>query len=130
MVINSIKKTRITNQRMKIIEYMKSVTSHPTAETVYRAVKRDMPAITLATVYRNLHILADQGNILRLEINNEYRFDYDTKIHQHFVCRNCGKVIDIHQEEISNYAMKKIKSDDFNPESVRIIFYGNCKKCG
>ena len=120
----------MTNQRMRIIEYLKSVKTHPTAEDVYKAVRKDLPAITLATVYRNLHLLADNGEILRFRVGNEYRFDYDTDVHQHFVCENCGGVMDVYHEEISEYAMKKAKSKEFRPKSVRIIFYGDCRKCG
>lgn len=119
----------MTNQRIKITEYLKGVHSHPTAEDVYKAVKNDMPTITLATVYRNLHLLADQRRILRFNIRNEYRFDYDTSVHQHFVCENCGKVFDVHQKEISDFAMKKVASKEFQPESVRIVYYGKCKGC-
>jgi Fe2+ or Zn2+ uptake regulation protein len=131
MIINNkSRKTRMTSQRLKIIEYLRGVKTHPTAEVVYRAVKKDLPAITLSTVYRNLHLLADNGQILRFNINNEYRFDYDTGIHQHFVCEECGRVFDVHDKNICEYAMEKIRSDMFNPKSVRVIFYGTCKDCG
>lgn len=123
-----MQKTRITNQRLKVFEYLKGVKTHPTAETVYNAVVEKLPAITLATVYRNLNLMADRGEILRLEINNEYRYDADISYHQHCVCRKCGKIIDLFQKEISKYALGKIKIDSFIPSSVNVIFYGHCKK--
>ena len=121
--------TRMTNQKLKIIEYLKSVKTHPTAEMVYNAVSKDLPAISLATVYRNLNLLAEQGKILRLEINGEYHYDGFCDSHQHLVCTNCGKIMDLGQKEISDYAMRKIKASDFEIKSVRIIFYGVCKDC-
>jgi Fe2+ or Zn2+ uptake regulation protein len=121
--------TRMTNQKLKIMEHLKNIKTHPTAELVYRVVSKDLPAISLATVYRNLNLLAEQGKILKLEINGEYHYDGFCDSHQHLVCTNCDKIIDIGQKEISNYAMRKIKSSDFELRSVRIIFYGICKNC-
>jgi Fe2+ or Zn2+ uptake regulation protein len=121
--------TRMTNQKLKIMEHLQKVRTHPTAEMVYHIVSKDLPAISLATVYRNLNLLAEQGKILRLEINGEYHYDGFCDSHQHLVCTNCGKIMDLGQKEISNYAMKKIKSSDFELKSVRIIFYGVCKNC-
>lgn len=124
-----MKKTRMTSQRMKILRYLRSVKTHPTAEEVYKNVKKDLPAITLATVYRNLNLLADQGEILKIEIGGHFRFDGDKCCHQHFVCQKCGNIFDIFNQKISDYAMKNIRSKDFEPECVTIIFKGLCKKC-
>ena len=85
-------KRRQTIQRIKILEYLEGVKTHPTAETIYREVKKELPTITLATVYRNLNLLADEGKIVKLEINNEYHFDADRSNHQHGVCKKCGKI--------------------------------------
>ena len=121
--------TRITHQRIKIVEYLKQVRTHPTAEMVYQGVVKDLPTISLATVYRNLNVLAEQGKVLKLEINGEYHFDGITESHQHMICINCGTVIDLDQKEISDYAMKKIKSKDFEAKYVSVIFHGICKHC-
>ena len=123
-------KRRMTNQRMKILEYLESVKNHPTAEKVYQAVRKGLPAITLATVYRNLNLLAEEGRILRMEINGEYHFDADMCCHQHCVCQECGKILDVMQKEISEHAMKKIKVRGFEPRCVNIMFIGSCKRCG
>ena len=124
-----MKKTRLTIQKLKILEHLKSVKNHPTAEMVYNTVKKELPTITLATVYRNLNLLSGQGKISRLEINNEYRYDICIDCHQHCVCNECGSILDSFQKEISRYALKKLKTDKFNPDSVSIIFKGVCKKC-
>lgn len=124
-----MKQTRMTNQRIKILEYLKGVRTHPNAEAVYNAVRKDLPAISLATVYRNLNLLAEQGEILKLEVNGEYRFDADICYHQHCVCRKCGNIIDVAQKEISQYALNKLKVKDFAPECVHIVFDGVCSAC-
>jgi|TARA_Y100000310_G_scaffold39192_2_gene36794 Fur family peroxide stress response transcriptional regulator len=120
-------KRRLTVQKLKILEYLRSVKTHPTAEIIYDAVKKQVPTITLATVYRNLNLLANKGKILRLEMGNEFHFDADIGRHQHCVCRKCGKIYDVFQKEISKYAMEKINYDGFNPTNVQVIFYGYCK---
>ena len=119
----------MTNQRMKILQHLRSVKTHPSAEMVFKEVSKDLPAITLATVYRNLNLLADQGDILKLEINNEFRYDGDNSYHQHCVCKNCGSITDLFQEEISTYALKKFHSKDFDANSVNVIFNGVCRGC-
>ena len=125
-----MKKTRNTSQRLKILEYLKSVRTHPNAEEVYNAVAKELPAITLATVYRNLNLLAEHGKILRLKINNEYRYDADISFHQHCVCKKCGRLTDLFKKKISEYALSKFNFKGFKPESVNIIFNGICNKCG
>ena len=124
-----MKKNRTTSQRLKILEYLKSVKTHPTAEIIHKAVSKDLPALTLATVYRNLNLLADQGQILRFEIGKEYRFDGDTCCHQHCICRSCGTIIDFEDKKVNDFAIKRLDRKVFEPESVQIMFYGLCKKC-
>lgn len=117
------KVTRKTPQRMKILEYLRSVRTHPTAEEVYNAVKKEMPSITLATVYRNLNLMADQGQIIRLEIDHEYRYDAHSEGHIHFVCKNTGRIIDIDDDEVAEYVKSKL-GKGFNPEKVTVIVKG------
>ena len=124
-----MQETRNTPQRTEILNHLMSVKTHPTAEQVYNQVKKSMPKITLATVYRNLNLLAEKGEILRLEINKEYHYDADMTTHQHCVCKNCWKVIDIHQEELSTKTMKKVDVKGFTPSGVAITFYGTCDGC-
>ena len=120
---------RNTTQRLKVLEYLRSVKTHPTADEVYRAVRRDMPTISLATVYRNLNMLAGQGEILRISSHGETRYDGDTCYHQHCICERCGKVADILTKEVSEYAMHNFKSKDFVPKCVMVMYSGHCKKC-
>lgn len=121
--------SRNTEQRKKILEYLKSVNNHPTAETVYKEIKKDMLKITLATIYRNLNLLAKEGKILRLEVNKEYHYDACCSDHQHCICEKCGEITETFNEKITKYVMKNLKKPDFKPASVNIIFEGCCKSC-
>ncbi|MEK6863549.1 MAG: transcriptional repressor [Nanoarchaeota archaeon] len=123
------KKKRMTAQRGLIIKYLKGVRSHPTAENVFRHVRKQMPSITLATVYRNLHLLAENSEIIRLNVNNEYHFDATTEMHQHFVCNSCRTIKDIDNCRISRYALNKIREENIPAEKVEIIFSGTCGEC-
>lgn len=118
---------RLTIQKIKILDYLKSVKTHPTAEEVFNNVKKELPTITLSTVYRNLNLLAEEGIILRLEINHEYRYDAHKGNHQHFVCTETGKVFDIHDNESNDYLMSKIDKKKFVPDSVMVIYKGKSK---
>jgi Fur family ferric uptake transcriptional regulator len=72
---------RLTNQRQVIIEELKKVTSHPTANEVFDMVRKRLPRIGLGTVYRNLDLLSDRGIIKKLEVGGEQkRFDGDTSL--------------------------------------------------
>lgn len=119
---------RITNQKQIILNYLQSTQTHPTAEETYLNVKKILPRISLATVYRNLEQFAQDKEIL--EINGQVkRFDGDISDHQHFICDSCGKVYDIFCKFSSiknfknhNHKIGKIKNH-------QILFYGTCKKC-
>lgn len=87
---------RYSKQRECILNYLKSVTSHPTADAVYAAVKEEIPNISVGTVYRNLKQLESSGEIISIESALD-RVNYDGCVlpHQHFICRGCGKIYDL-----------------------------------
>lgn len=120
---------RKTIQMQKILDCLRGVKTHPCAEYIYLELKKEMPSITLATVYRNLNKLACGGDALKLEVNGEYRFDGDTSMHQHCICRECGEIKDCFREEISRKALREFKSPEFRADNVSIKYYGLCGKC-
>ncbi|MDE6964875.1 MAG: transcriptional repressor, partial [Lachnospiraceae bacterium] len=84
-----------SKQRDSIKEFLSTRKDHPTADVVYMNVRKSFPNISLGTVYRNLTLLADIGEIARLRIGDGAdHFDYDTSPHYHFVCLECGEVSD------------------------------------
>ena len=88
-----------TNQRRVIMEELRKLKCHPTADELYGIVKQRLPKISLATVYRNLGLLADAGEIRRIELaGRQNRYDGDTSIHYHLRCRKCGAVEDLQME--------------------------------
>jgi len=124
-----VKKSRVTNQRLKILEYLRSVRTHPTAEMVYKEVIKELPNITLATVYRNLNHLADNCEIQRFEVNCTSRFDGNISFHQHCICKKCGHIKDLFEKKISEDIIKRIRTKGFEPQSINVLIYGFCKSC-
>lgn len=86
---------RYSKQRELILDTLKGVCSHPTAEELYGMVRKTDPDISLGTVYRNLNQLADNGDILKITSTNGDRFDFPHVPHFHFRCTECGCVSDI-----------------------------------
>ena len=87
---------RYSRNREAIQLYLLSTKAHPTADTVYQAIKPDIPSISLGTVYRNLNQLAEQGKILKLSMEDgSEHFDGNPLPHHHFTCRKCGRVLDL-----------------------------------
>ncbi|MBQ8632349.1 MAG: transcriptional repressor, partial [Lachnospiraceae bacterium] len=94
---------KFSRQRQAIIDYLCSTMEHPTAETVYTTVRINYPTVSLGTVYRNLNLLADEGEILRLTCGDgSDRFDGNPKPHYHFLCNNCGRVLDLVMEPMNH----------------------------
>jgi Fe2+ or Zn2+ uptake regulation protein len=122
-------KKRLTKQKRAILSYLKSVHTHPSAEHIYSEVKKELPLISLATVYRNLSQMAQDGHILKLELEGEYHFDADVSLHQHCICTKCKKIIDNHDSTISILAMQKSKIQGFHPTRAQVFLQGTCFEC-
>ena len=85
---------KYSKQRASILEYLSGTHSHPTADMVYLHVKEEFPNISLGTVYRNLNLLADIGEITKIPTpDGGDRFDGRTDSHYHVICSGCGNVL-------------------------------------
>lgn len=119
-----------SKQREKILEYVKSVKTHPTAKIVYDKLKSEIPNLSLGTVYRNLDILSETGRLRRIKIaNDKDRFDGDLTSHYHAMCVNCGQIFDVQAfnlELSDDYIQKKLNCVVLSHD---IIFNILCSKC-
>ena len=121
---------KYSRQREAIKEYLASTTSHPTADTVYMHVKTEFPNISLGTVYRNLNLLADLGEAVKITTpDGGDRFDAQTIPHYHFYCKDCGSVIDMDFNNIEEINELASQNFDGRIESHTILFYGTCGEC-
>lgn len=89
-----MKNTRYSFQREVIYNNVMSRKDHPTAEQVYEDVKKEIPNISLGTVYRNLNFLADEGKILKVDLEKSV-FDSTLEVHNHMLCEKCRRVVDV-----------------------------------
>lgn len=122
--------TKYSRQREEIKAYLASRKDHPTADNVYMAIRRQIPNISLGTVYRNLTMLVDAGEITRLRVGDGVdHFDYDTSLHYHFVCTECGSVIDLDMQNIDS--ILKLAGAGFDGKIAGHVtyFYGVCGNC-
>lgn len=117
-----------SRQRESILNYLKSTTSHPTAEEIHQQLKKELPNLSLATVYRNCNKLAEIGELLRLDTGEKIHFDADTSDHQHFVCTKCDRVYDMFFS-LPTEVIKNNLPEGFMYKNHRLYFFGVCKKC-
>jgi len=87
---------RNTRQREAILEELRRMCSHPTAAELHAAVREQLPRISLGTVYRNLELLVEMGQVRKLEVGGEARFDGNLEAHSHFRCERCGRLNDLY----------------------------------
>ena len=123
---------KYSRQREAIKEYLTSTTEHPTADTVYLHVREEFPNISLGTVYRNLNLLADIGEAIKITTpEGGDRFDGNTDPHYHVVCTACGKVDDLHLDQEQIEAVNKLGNSHYSGsiKTHTTLFYGNCSEC-
>ena len=123
---------RKSRQRDAILRVVKDSTFHPTANWIYDRVRGEIPNISLGTVYRNLRLLVEEGQILEIELAGTLsRFDGNTQSHYHFICEQCGRVFDVTNHERSGRAMMDgiSRGTGFKVTHHRCEFYGLCQDC-
>jgi Fe2+ or Zn2+ uptake regulation protein len=127
---------RYSRQRNLILDIVRSTDTHPTADWIYRKAKLTMPSIGIATVYRDLSMLANAGDIKKISVSGaEDRFDRDTSEHSHFRCRECGALIDL--KPISQKAYDELRdmvkmTFDVSDDDVVLgetLLTGTCERC-
>jgi Fur family peroxide stress response transcriptional regulator len=121
---------RRTKQKEAILEVLRGTNSHPTADWIYNEVRKMIPNISLGTVYRNLRLLCESGDISELDLCGTLsRFDARRDNHYHFRCENCGLVFDVDlpvDEEMDRRAAQKT---GFEVLYHRLEFRGVCEGC-
>ena len=125
------KTTRMTRQRQLILEQLRSMKTHPTADEIYTLVRAKLPRISLGTVYRNLQLLTGQGVIRSIPSSSgQTRYDGDMGDHFHIRCRTCGKVVDL-PYSIDVNINRKDDGEEFKFDIVgyKIELIGDCREC-
>jgi Fe2+ or Zn2+ uptake regulation protein len=118
---------KITQQRLEILKYLDEHRCHPTVDDIYKALRQKSPSLSKTTVYNSLELLKKHNIIQNVNISaSESRYDYRSDSHQHFLCRICGRIIDIN---IECPKKDKILEEGHKIEEVHGYFKGICKTC-
>ena len=117
-----------SKKRTAILDALKDTTSHPTAEMLYNKLKDADSDLGIATVYRNLAILLEEGKIVTVgKVNGQERYDADTHTHGHFVCTKCGSVFDF---ELSPDRLdEQFNAPGFSVSGYELRLTGRCPHC-
>lgn len=120
-----------TTQRRVILDELRKLKSHPTADELYAIVRSTLPQISLGTVYRNLEQLSASGTIQKLELaGKQKRFDGDVKRHYHIRCIKCDCIEDIPDAEMVEIDLKLSEMiESMQLEGYRLELSGKCSKC-
>ena len=119
---------KLTPQRLAIMEYLDGNRDHPSAEDIYREVRKKYPMMSFATVYNTLETLKKKGDLTELTIDPERRrYDPDTEVHHHLICMKCRRIVDIHKDFSLNIPDED--RDSFDVVGNHIEFYGVCPEC-
>lgn len=120
---------RHSRQRDAIMDNLCSRCDHPTAEDIYFSLKPEMPALSLATVYRNLSQLEGDGKVLRIGSGSAARYDGNISPHYHLSCLNCGGVYDVFMDSDCGLCQKASEIFDGKIISHSVLFTGYCSSC-
>ena len=118
---------RFSRQRELVADIVSGRKDHPTADAIYLSAREIEPNISLGTVYRNLKLLADEGRLVTLETSDKkIHYDGDLSIHSHFICEDCGKIIDLFE---SAHTHELLENMGLSVSSEKCFYYGKCSDC-
>jgi Fur family peroxide stress response transcriptional regulator len=120
----------VTHQRQVLYEVMKTMHGHPSPEEVYARVKKKVPAISLATVYKNIHLFVESGLFSKVSMHHgSLRVEMNDTAHHHMVCSKCKAITDIGENELGLVAKRNKLPGGFLVERYAVDVIGICAKC-
>jgi Fur family peroxide stress response transcriptional regulator len=121
---------KYSRQREAIKEYLSHTKEHPTADTIYMRIREIYPNISLGTIYRNLSLLVEKGEIIRINgIDGSDHYDGNTQKHYHFLCKDCQRILDLEMDSIDHINDIANKNFPGEIEGHATYFYGRCEEC-
>ena len=131
-IIETLRKKgyKATTQRIAICRFALRSRDHPNAHRIYDEVKKVHPTVSLATVYKTLRILTEQGLIQELDLpESQARFDSCVELHINLVCLQCGRIQDFDDSAAREMVERVTAKAEFTQTGQRIDIYGMCKTC-
>jgi len=113
-----------------VLKALQNTKSHPHATWIYEKVRKEIPHVSLGTIYRTLGILKEAGLLRELDYGSSLsHYDANTENHIHIVCTNCGRIDDLPLSLPNNLEEQASKATDFLIAGHRLEFYGLCPHC-
>ena len=120
----------VTHQRQVLYETMLAMHGHPSPEEVYASVKQRIPSISLATVYKNIHLFVQSGVLRELSMHHgTLRVEMNKEPHHHLVCSVCKRVMDVEHDELGMGTPKMLLANGFMVDRVSVDVIGTCPDC-
>ncbi len=121
---------KYSRQREAVIECLRNRHDHPTADALFQTLREEDPKISLGTVYRNLGLLVELGEIRKISTGDGCeRYDYITEDHYHFICNHCGRIFDLDTKQMEGIHNSVVNENIATIDSHELTFYGVCKEC-
>jgi Fur family transcriptional regulator, peroxide stress response regulator len=120
----------VTHQRQVLYEVMQGMDGHPSPEEVYARVKRKVPSISLATVYKNIHLFVESGVFRKMSVHHgSVRVEMNEEPHHHLVCSKCKVISDIDESSLGELPKRRKLPGGFLVERYSVDVIGLCAKC-
>jgi Fur family peroxide stress response transcriptional regulator len=121
---------KVTPQRTAVYAMLAGTDAHPTPEAIYSTVRRNLPNVSLATVYKILDQLSAHGLVIKVATSDQAaRYDAHTAGHQHTVCSRCGKIEDQELAELTRAVNQSAPPVGFQVSRVDVVIHGLCAEC-
>jgi Fur family peroxide stress response transcriptional regulator len=122
--------SRRSKQKEAILRCLRATKSHPNATWIYEEVRKEIPKISLGTVYRNLRLMSERGEIQEMDLGGDHsRFDGNAQNHYHFECEVCGRIFDVEEPIDRDIDERVSRNTGFQVVSHRLEFCGLCLDC-
>ncbi|MEL4105393.1 transcriptional repressor [Oscillospiraceae bacterium WX1] len=119
-----------SRKRDAVLEKIRSTTTHPSALWVYEELRKEIPDLSLATVYRNIAAFKEEGKVITVGVvGGQERYDGTVTEHTHFICLSCGAVRDIEVSVSPSLNDETARQNNVDVLFRQLTFYGNCEKC-
>ncbi len=120
----------VTHQRQVLFEVLKNMHGHPSPEEVYARVKRRIPSISLATVYKNIHLFLESGIFREVSLHHgSLRVETNSKPHHHLVCTSCKAIFDIDADDLGLSEKTGTLPGGFLAQRYAVDVLGLCAAC-
>ena len=120
---------RVTSQRLVILRELRRRGQHATAEEIHRAVHRELPGVSVPTIYATLELFVELGLARRIDTGTAALYDAGLDPHEHAVCRRCGRVQDVRGQLNASEFIGAAASAGFQPQAAELIITGVCAEC-